>query len=198
MNIDVSRETVARLDHFEDLLRRWNPKINLIAPSTIPQIRQRHIDDSLQIAAHVQPEDGLWADIGSGGGLPGIILAIAFADRPVDFVLVESDQRKSTFLRTAIRELDLPKARVVTARIEEADPLNAAYLSARALAPMPRLMPYLRRHLAQNGQAWLMKGEQWQAELEEARRSWKFNDEAFPSQTQSGAAIIKISGVSHD
>lgn len=198
MTGDVSRETQARLDAYEALIRRWNPSINLVAASTLPALRQRHIDDSLQVAALMSPPgEGVWADLGSGGGLPAIVLATVFADRPTRFVLVESDRRKATFLRTCIRELGLPNASVLGQRIEAADPLNAAYISARALAPLPQLMPYLDRHLAADGQAWLMKGERWQAELDEAARHWSFDAEPYPSQTQDGAAIIKISGVSH-
>lgn len=192
---DVSRETAARLDRYAALIRTWNPRINLIAPATVADLEQRHIADCLQLVAFAQPTGGLWADLGSGGGLPGLVVAIACMDRPVRFLLVESDQRKSAFLRTVIRELGLTNASVTTARIEAIDPLNAAYISARALAPLPRLMPYLDRHLAEDGQAWLMKGRQWQAELSEARKAWKFHHESFASSTQDGAAILKIGGV---
>ncbi|MBU3029069.1 16S rRNA (guanine(527)-N(7))-methyltransferase RsmG [Paracoccus marinaquae] len=197
MSFNVSRETEQRLQLYEALIRRWNPRINLVAPSTLPDLRQRHIEDCLQIARHVTPDDGLWVDLGSGGGLPGLILAIAFADRPTRFLMVESDQRKAAFLRSAIRELDLPRSSVLSSRIEAADPLKAAYISARALAPLARLMPYLGKHLADDGQAWLMKGERWQTELDEARQAWRFALESHDSITQPGAAILKISEVSH-
>lgn len=197
MSNSVSRETMQRLDDYEALIRRWNPRINLVAPATLSDLRRRHIEDCLQISRLVAPKTGLWADLGSGGGLPGLVLAIANADSDVEFLLVESDQRKAAFLRTVIRELGLTRASVKTARIEEVDPLNAAYISARALAPLPRLMPYLQRHMAADGQAWLMKGQQWQAELAEAQKDWRFNVTAHPSSTQDGAAILEISGVSH-
>ncbi|RNF34680.1 16S rRNA (guanine(527)-N(7))-methyltransferase RsmG [Paracoccus methylarcula] len=193
---NVSRETQDRLDAYQDLLIRWNPRINLVSPSTIPQLRSRHIDDCLQICANADPDKGIWADLGSGGGLPGIVLAIAFASRPIQFVLLESDQRKAAFLRSVVRQLGLSNTRIDNIRIEARDPLDAAYLSARALAPLPRLMPYLDRHLAKDGQAWLMKGEKWQAEVDEARQHWKFELETIASNTQAGAAILKISEVS--
>lgn len=193
----VSRETMARLEGYEDLIRRWNPRINLVAPSSLPHIRQRHIEDCLQITQYIAPNGGLWVDLGSGGGLPGLVIAIVNADQDTQFLLVESDQRKSVFLRTVIRELGLKNASVKTARIEEIDPLNAAYISARALAPLPRLMPYLQRHLAPDGQAWLMKGQQWQSELAEAEQNWRFNVNAHPSLTQDGAAILEISRISY-
>nr|WP_090732691.1 16S rRNA (guanine(527)-N(7))-methyltransferase RsmG [Paracoccus homiensis] len=194
----VSRETTARLDAYQDLIRKWNPRINLVAPSTLDDLKGRHIDDCLQLAAQVSAVSGSWVDIGSGGGFPGIVLAIALADQDLLITLIESDQRKSTFLRTAIRELDLKNAQVLTARIEQATRQNADYLSARALAPLPRLMPYLTRHLGANGQAWLMKGQRWQDEVDEARQAWAFDVESYESVTQPGAAILKISGVTHE
>lgn len=197
MKANVSRETEPRLKLYEQLIRRWTASINLVAPSSLGDIRERHLEDCLQIADNVTPADGLWADLGTGGGLPGIVLAIAFADLPTRFLLIESDQRKAAFLRTVIRELGLENTSVRSARIEGITPLKAAYVSARALAPLPRLMPYLGKHMADDGQAWLMKGKQWQAELDEARLDWCFDSQVFPSSTQPGAAILKISGVSH-
>ncbi len=198
MILGVSRETEIRLHEFEKLVRRWNPRINLVAPSTLPEFRHRHIDDCLQLAGYVEPGEGQWVDLGSGGGLPGIVLAIVFAENSMTrFVLIESDQRKASFLRTVIRILGLRNATVLSQRIEVLEPMKAAYISARALAPLPRLMPYLSRHLADSGQAWFMKGKQWQAEIDAAARDWRFTVDSFPSATQSGAAIIKISGVSH-
>jgi 16S rRNA (guanine527-N7)-methyltransferase len=193
----VSRETQERLDEYAALLSHWNSRINLVAPGTIANLRRRHIEDCLQICQHVTPADGIWADLGSGGGLPGLVLAIAFQRTETEFRLVESDQRKAVFLRTAIRQLDLANASVVTRRIEDITPLNAAYVSARALAPLPLLMPYLSRHMADNGQAWLMKGERWQSEVRDAQSEWRFACSAYPSLTHSGAAILKISEVSH-
>ena len=195
MTSNVSRETMDRLDIFRDLIKRWNPSINLVAQSTIPELNARHIDDCLQFSKHVSPKSGIWADLGSGGGLPGIVLATVFSDHPIQFRLIESDQRKAAFLRTVIRELKLDNTQVDNIRIEEADPLNAAYLSARALAPLPRLMAYLDRHLAEFGQAWIMKGENWREEVEAARRKWNFNVLPIPSISRPGAAILKISEV---
>lgn len=194
---NVSRETYDRLDAYENLLMQWNPKINLIAPSTIPNIRQRHIDDSLQITKHACPERGSWVDLGSGGGLPGIVLAIAFADRPISFTLIESDKRKSAFLRNAIRLLSLENAKVINERIEKAVPQNADFISARALAPLPRLMPYVTRHMADTGQAWLLKGARWKGEIIDTKRIWAFNCRAIRSTSETEAAILQIDGICH-
>ncbi|MCF3974345.1 16S rRNA (guanine(527)-N(7))-methyltransferase RsmG [Paracoccus salsus] len=194
---NVSRETTDRLAAYESLIIRWNARINLVAPSTIANLRDRHIQDCLQIARHAQPDGGLWADLGSGGGLPGIVLAIVFAHTRTEFNLIESDQRKAAFLRTVIRELGLSRATVLPRRIEDVKPLKAAYVSARALAPLPRLMAYLMQHMAHDGEAWVMKGQRWQEELQAAKVEWNFNAEILPSQTMTGAAILKINGVQH-
>src|SRR5690606_29961856 len=103
---------------------------------------------------------------------------------------------KAAFLRSVARSLDLHNVNVQNDRIEAINSLNAAHISARALAPLPRLMPYLARHMAKDGQAWLMKGEKWHAEVEEARKHWKFNLTSIASSTQPGAAILKIGEVS--
>ncbi|MEM9106101.1 MAG: 16S rRNA (guanine(527)-N(7))-methyltransferase RsmG, partial [Pseudomonadota bacterium] len=101
---DVSRETLDRLQVFVDLVLKWQPAQNLIAPSTIPDIWTRHVVDSLQ-TYWAYPEANTWVDIGSGGGFPGIVTAILLAGRPGSHVhLIESNQRKAAFLRTALRE----------------------------------------------------------------------------------------------
>lgn len=193
----VSRETVDHLGIYQDLLRQWNPRINLVAPSSLADLEVRHISDSMQLADLVDVTSGHWVDLGSGGGLPGLVVAIAKAHTPLAVTLIESDQRKATFLRTVIREVGLSRAKVLSQRIEEIAALNAAYVSARALAPLPQLMAYLDLHLAPSGKAFLMKGRQWQAEIEEAKSKWTFDYVAHPSRTQDGAAILEISGVKH-
>lgn len=193
--MNVSRETAEKLRTYAALLRKWNDRINLIAPSTVADLENRHIADCLQLARLARPTAGLWADLGSGGGLPGIVIAIASAETEAVFVLVESDQRKCVFLRSVVRELELPDVQVENARIESLTTLGADYISARALAPLPRLVPYVRRHLKPDGQAWLMKGENWRTELTAAQLESRFKVQSFPSKTHSGAAILKLSGL---
>ncbi len=194
---DVSRETSERLHDYARLIEKWNPRINLVARSTLQDISDRHIRDSAQLAVLVGPAIGKWVDLGSGGGLPGLVAAIHYADQPVDFHLVESDQRKATFLRTCIRELGLGRVTIHAARIESLIPAAADIVSARALAPLPLLMSYVDRHLKQGGTAWLMKGENWQDELRDAQAQWRFRHVAHPSQTHQNAAILEIGDISH-
>ena len=195
--MSVSRETAERLAIYQGMIRQWNPRINLVAPSTLDDLENRHIADCLQVADLAGAITGTWADLGSGGGLPGLVLAIAQADTDTDFTLIESDQRKAAFLRAVVRETGLRRVTVLPRRIEAVPSLNAAYVSARALAPLRQLVAYLALHLAPSGRAFLMKGRQWQAEVEDARQAWIFDHVAHPSRTQDGAAILEVSGVKH-
>lgn len=193
----VPRETQDRLDIYGRMLRHWNERINLVSRTDLTDFQTRHLGDCVQLSALSPVGVHLWVDLGSGGGLPGIVIAISQAGTTTRFVLVESDKRKAAFLRQVVRETGLNNTTVLAERIETADPQEADIVSARALAPLPRLMPYLHRHLAATGRALLLKGRQWQTEVEDARRDWNFDCLAHPSITQDGAAILDISGVSH-
>lgn len=192
--MNVSRETEA-LNRYADLIRKWSPRINLVAQSTIDEIETRHIKDSLQLVDAARTSKGSWADLGSGGGLPGLVVAIFRPDQAVK--LIESDQRKATFLRTVVRELSLSNVTIIAERIEETDRLYAANVSARALAPLPLLVAYVERHLAPDGTAWLMKGRNWESEVEAARNNWNFNLVTHSSDTDPDAAILEITGIRH-
>lgn len=190
---DVSRETLERLEHLVALLSKWNKKINLVSPSTISDAWQRHIWDSAQLFELAPNTSGKWLDIGSGGGFPGLVIAImnAGAGSPWDVTMMESDIRKCTFLRTALRETDVD-ADVVTSRIEKADPHGADVLSARALADLDALCDFGLRHLKADGTALFPKGVRWKKELQVAEESWSFASEVIKSDTQEGAVILKV------
>jgi len=193
---DVSRETLERLEIYADLLRRWNPRINLVSKATIADLWRRHIEDSAQIH-HLAPHPVYhWADLGSGGGFPGLVNAILAieARSPYHMSLIESDARKSAFLRTVIRETGAP-AKVITGRIEEIEPLNADILSARALGDLTALLSYTERHLAPDGTALYLKGKTWEKEVEEAKSQWSFQYRLANSQTEDGPVILSITGV---
>ena len=183
------------LAHFSALIRHWSPRINLVAPQDLAVLEARHIADSAQLLSNIEPK-GLWADLGSGGGLPGIVVALLLQQQDIEISLVESDQRKAAFLRTAIRELALTHVQLHVARIETLPPLDADFVSARALAALPRLLPLVRRHLRPGGVALLMKGENWETEVAQARRSWHFDLQARPSATDPRARILHVSNIS--
>jgi 16S rRNA (guanine527-N7)-methyltransferase len=194
-DLNVSRETLKRLRAFEALVRRWTQKINLISKGSVSEIWDRHIEDSQQIYG-LAPPFTRWVDLGSGGGFPGIVIAILAQEKhPGSTVtLVESDQRKCAFLRTAIRELDLP-AHVVAKRIESIEPLGADVISARALADLTVLLSFAERHLAATGTALFPKGARWQQEESDARLVWSYDSEAITSKTDPSAAILRIKDI---
>jgi 16S rRNA (guanine527-N7)-methyltransferase len=195
--VDVSRETLERLGAFEDLVRKWTKKINLIARNDVDHIWDRHIVDSAQVWSSAPDEWNHWVDIGSGGGFPAIILAAIAVEKKPDarFTLIESDQRKATFLRTAIRELNL-NAIVLDDRIELAPPQNADVISARALASLTILLGFAERHLAPNGIAVFQKGKSADDEIIEAKHTWAFDYNKVPSITNGDACVISIKGFS--
>lgn len=198
LDIDVSRETYERLSEFVELLKKWNRAINLVSRATIESVWQRHIADSAQLFDVAPPNPGHWADLGSGGGLPGVVVGILAAEKApqMRMTLVEADLRKATFLRQAVRALGI-KATVLSERVEKCPPLGADILSARALAPLDQLCGFAQRHLAEGGTAIFPKGANWRAELEVATKSWSFSAESIPSRTDPEAVILKLTSITH-
>ncbi len=183
-----------RLDLYAALLVRWQATINLVAPSTLPQLWTRHIGDSLQVQA-AAPAARVWVDLGSGGGFPGLVTAIVLADAPGAAVhLVESDKRKAAFLRTAARETGVP-ATVHAERIEgfvpaHADPVDA--VSARALASLPRLVEFARPFLERGAVGVFPQGETASAELTLPEADRRFRCESVPSRMRSGSHLLIV------
>ncbi|WP_434616349.1 16S rRNA (guanine(527)-N(7))-methyltransferase RsmG [Tabrizicola sp. M-4] len=194
----VSRETLERLARLETLLSKWNPAINLVSRSTIANAWERHILDSAQLFALAPDHATHWVDLGSGGGFPGLVIACLSADlRPgLRVTLIESDQRKCTFLRQAAAELGI-KPGVLSTRIETAPPQAADILSARALSALPNLLSFARRHLAPHGIALFPKGATWQEEVEHARKEWHFDLTTHPSLTDPQAVILAVKDLTH-
>jgi len=192
--LSVDDATLARLRAFDAALARWSAAINLVAPATVADSWDRHILDSAQLLDLAPPGARHWADLGAGGGLPGLVIAILGRDRGLSVTLVESDRRKCAFLRSQIAEQGLA-ARVLTARAEALGPLQADVVSARALAPLDRLLPMVARHLAPTGTALLPKGRRWATELAEARRAWSFDCEDLPSAIDPEARILRITRI---
>lgn len=194
----VSRETLGRLERLDALLVKWNPAINLVARSTLGQAWDRHILDSAQLFMLAPPTARRWVDMGSGGGFPGLVIACLAADLRPDLAvtLIESDQRKATFLREAARDLGLTPD-ILVQRIETAKPQRADVLSARALAALPALLGFAQRHLAPDGTALFPKGASWREEVEQARKDWHFTLEPHPSATDPQGAILAVKAVTH-
>lgn len=198
VDLDVSRETLEKLETYVELLKKWNARINLVSKSTIEQVWERHILDSAQVFDLAPRDFQHWVDLGSGGGFPGLVCAILAQERnpEASFTLVESDARKSVFLRTVARELKL-STKVVTERIEKIEPLDADVLSARALADLTVLLEFSSRHMQKSGVALFPKGVNWKNEVQLAEASWFFECEPTNSITEEGAVILRIGGISH-
>lgn len=191
--LDVSRETEEKLRDFAGMVSRWTSTINLISPKTTPEIWQRHVRDSAQIVVVPRAAPNMWLDLGSGGGFPGVVLSVIAAELwpRMMTVLVESDQRKATFLRAAIRELSL-NATVLDRRSEELASIGADVMTARAFAPLVALLGHARHHLAPNGQAVLHKGQNYENEIARARQQWRFDLAIRPSLTDEKARILTV------
>jgi 16S rRNA (guanine527-N7)-methyltransferase len=191
----VSRETVARLDRFVAALLDWQSRVNLIAPSTAPHLWTRHIADSLQLLA-LAPQARVWADLGSGAGFPGLVIACALAERPDACVhLVESNAKKAAFLRAAAREASIP---AVVHGMSVVDFMAAApaveVLTARALAPLSDLLTMAYPLLEKGVVGLFPKGQNVYVELTEAAKCWNIQATLVLSRTDSKARIVVVRG----
>jgi len=190
----VSRETWTRLDGLVALLLKWQDTTNLVAPSTLGEIWTRHIADSLQLLT-IAPNARAWIDLGSGGGFPGLVVACAMADHPGARIdLVESNQKKSAFLREVIRILGVP-AIVHARRIEDfvaATVQSFDVVSARALAPLEKLIAYASPLLKTGTVGLFPKGQDVEAELTAASKSWTIEADLAPSVTDPQARIVIV------
>lgn len=193
--LNVSRETLERLTEYHDLISKWSPRINLVSKSSLKELWPRHIWDSYQLI-DIAPKVEKWADFGSGGGFPALVIAICALEMAPNLhvTMVESDQRKTAFLRTVIRDLHL-NASVHAERVEALAPLHAEVISARALADLSDLLSYSAQHLTKDGTAFFLKGEKWEKEVKDARESWSFTLRTHRSKTSPRAAILEIKDI---
>jgi 16S rRNA (guanine527-N7)-methyltransferase len=190
----VSQETEARLDAYVDLLVQWQTKTNLIAPSTLPQLWTRHIADSLQLLA-LAPKAKFWADFGSGGGFPGVVLACALAGvegARVD--LVERNAKKAAFLREAIRITAAPGVIYLADIGDYVDSLESPVdcVTARALAPLQMLLGLAEPLVKKGAKAMFLKGQDVEAELTEATKYWNIEPHIHSSRTGGQGWIVEL------
>jgi len=183
----VSRETEARLDCYVGLLLRWQATTNLVAPSTLPQLWTRHIADSLQLL-DLAPDATRWADFGSGGGFPGVVLACALVERGGRVDLVERIAKKAAFLREALRVTGAAGEVFPTDIGDYVDSLARApdCVTARALAPLHILLSFAAPLMKKGAKALFLKGQDVEAELTEATKYWKIEPVRHPSLTGTG------------
>ncbi|MCG8490514.1 MAG: 16S rRNA (guanine(527)-N(7))-methyltransferase RsmG [Sneathiellales bacterium] len=187
----VSRETLDKLDCYISLLQKWQKAINLVSKSTLAEAWNRHILDSYQILDHVKEREGTWVDLGSGAGFPALVLAIA---SDFNIHVVESDQRKCLFMREVSRETSSPIT-VHNARIEAVEPFPADFISARALAPLEKLLGYSEKFATGNSRFVFLKGQDVDAELTNAAKYWRMSSEKHQSLSSGDGNILLLKDV---
>lgn len=190
----VSCETMARLDTYVALLQKWSKAINLLGPVETGHLWDRHVADCGQLIAHVPPDARTWLDVGSGAGLPGLVVAIQAAERFPDLsvTLLEADRRKAAFLREAGRQTMTPVT-VVSERTEDVAPRPYDVVSARAFAPLRRLLRHVSLVAPQAGTLLLMKGRNVENEIDDALQEWEIEASSLPSLTDPDGRILRIS-----
>ena len=190
----VSRETLERLTTYVNLLIKWNARLNLVAPSTIPDIWRRHILDSAQLAALIPPGAKTIVDLGSGAGFPGLVIAIMLADRPgLKVHLVESIQKKCRFLEAAVAATGAP-AEVHAGRAEDMR-FKADVVTARAVAPLDRLLPLAHPFFRPDTIALFLKGRSLNDELTLATKSWRLDATPIPSRSDPSGFVLRVTGL---
>jgi 16S rRNA (guanine527-N7)-methyltransferase len=185
----VSRETLARLKTYADLLTEWNARHNLVAKSTLPDLWQRHFWDSAQLAPLLPPDTRTLADLGSGAGFPGLVLAALRPD--ISVTLHEATTKKCEFLRAAAVRMDI-KAAVENARIEDLPQRAFDVITARAVAPLPLLLKYAHSFFGPNSLCLFLKGQNVGPELTEATKYWNMKASLTPSLTDPSGAIVVV------
>ncbi len=188
-DLDISRGT---LREYEMLLKKWNEKINLVSKSTLDDFEQRHLMDSVQITEYIDSKQDKIIDLGSGAGLPGMVLAIMGYE---DVTLIESDARKAAFLLQASRLIKHSKhPNILNQRIEEITDISCDIITSRAFAELSKIFDYTRNFVVKKKYL-LHKGENYQQEIDEASKSWLFRVEIHDSLTLPKAKILEITDV---
>ena len=192
----VSRETLARLKAYVGLLTDWNARHNLVSKASLDEVWQRHIWDSAQLIPLIPPEAKTLADLGSGAGFPGLVLAVLLQER-VTVTLFEATRKKAEFLRTVADRLGLTVA-VRAERIEEAERAIFDVLTARACAPLPELLEYAQHFAGPKTVCLFLKGQNVGIELTEARKSWRMKVREHSSVTHPFGVVLEIRELGHD
>jgi 16S rRNA (guanine527-N7)-methyltransferase len=190
----VSRETVARLEAYAGLLKRWSGRINLVSRNTLGDPWRRHFLDSAQLLPLIPENTRNLVDLGSGAGFPGLVLAILGVP---GVELIESDQRKGVFLREAARIAGAP-VKIIDSRIETVKPHPADVVTARACAPLDKLLPLAQRFIGPKTVCLFLKGENVEEELTTAYRSWKMNAARLPSRADPRGVVLQLEQVTRE
>lgn len=191
VQLGVSRETLERLKIYVELLLKWQRAINLIGPGTIADVWGRHVLDCGQLMPHIPKDKAPIVDIGSGAGLPGLILAIMGVP---DITLVESDSRKCSFLREVAR-VTKTHVEIVESRVEHLENMEAGVITARALAPLTKLTELSQSVTKLDTIYLFLKGKNLKNELTHLKNNWTMRLEVHPSVTNPDGSILKMESV---
>ena len=190
----VSRETSERITTVVETLKEWSSELNLIGRNEWRHIWRRHVFDSAQILEHI-PRDAEVVDLGTGAGFPGLIVASALSAEGIGKThLIEKAAKKCVYLRAVVEAAKL-NAEVHNQRAEEVEGVTTDIITARAFAPLPRLMSSASHLFGKDTLAVLHKGQNWKEELTAASKTWNFSSEAIPSRSGGSGVILKIWGV---
>lgn len=189
--LPVSRETLARLERYESLLKEWNQGLSLVSPATLKVVWTRHFLDSAQLLRLIPEPGAPVIDIGTGAGFPGLVLAIMGLTQ---IHLVEHNMRKVAFLKTVAAELELPVT-IHAMKVEALRPFAAGAVTARALKPLDQLIGMGRKFVAGRGVALFPKGRRAEEELHDAERNWRMKIERFPSITDAESTVFRLSEI---
>jgi 16S rRNA (guanine527-N7)-methyltransferase len=186
---------MADVEAYRALLAEWSAKMNLVGPSAMESFWLRHAWDSAQLLS-IAPERRVWADIGAGAGFPGLILGIFSKETPGAHVhLIESMAKKCRFLTAAAEALALPVT-VHNARAEDLRLTGVEVVTARACAPVDRLLGYAAPLFRQGAIGLFLKGQGVDAEIAEAHKSWRFRADLIPSRSSAEGRIVKVEAIS--
>ena len=186
--MNVSDSVLIALGAYASALEEWQLKLNLVGPKTLVEVWHRHFFDSAQLIDHIYPFDSQVADIGTGAGFPGIVLSILGVP---NVTLIESDGRKILFLREVIR-ICKTNTQIIHSRIERLTDAQFKIITARALAPLPKMLHLCHTLIDDDGYFLFLKGESFPRELTNALKRWNMQVENFPSRTHPNGAIVKI------
>ena len=192
--LNVSRETEEALLHFKNLVIEWNPTINLVSKNSISELWNRHIIDSAQIFKAFLPKDGLWLDFGTGGGFPGLVLAVLgrCLSPELRFLLVESDRRKCSFLKRVSRDLSL-SVDISNSRVESVSLGKVDYVSARAVSELNDLLFLIENIVSRETMCLFLKGRGYKKEVANAKKNWNFKLSTVKSVTSEDGKLLILS-----
>lgn len=186
--INVSRETFDRLQFYQETLVKWQTSHNLISKSTIPSIWKRHFLDSAQLVLSIPSSVKTIADLGSGAGFPGMVIALLTG---LSTILIESNQKKASFLREIQRITQAPVT-IMTSRVEDIHSLQVDLITARGVSQLSVLIKYASLHLKPEGFCLFLKGKDVEKEIKEAQERWQFIEKRYPSITDCTGVILEI------